>query len=370
MPAGSYELEPGIGLALSGGGFRATLFHCGALWRLNELGYLPKLSRISSVSGGSITNGYLALQWTHLQFLEQVAINFRPLIVEPLRVFCGKTIDWPSGIMGILNPWSSVSEEVEKTYRKSLFGDATLQDIPDTPRFIFNATNLATGVSFRFSKPYAADYKIGMIEQPSFRLSQAVTASSAFPPFLSPYALKTDPSSYKKVEGATLYDDLDYRKALKLTDGGAYDNLGLETVWDRFDTVLVSDAGAPFGSEEDVAKDWLRQAYRVLNITVNQARALRKRQLVEEFRRNWKKGTYWGIATNVADYGLADALPVSSQVIQELASLRTRLNGFSESEQCRLINWGYAVCDAAMRRHVISGHVPVPKWPYPASPLG
>jgi NTE family protein len=47
--------EEGIALCLSGGGYRAMLFHLGALWRLNELGYLPTLARISSVSGGSIT---------------------------------------------------------------------------------------------------------------------------------------------------------------------------------------------------------------------------------------------------------------------------------------------------------------------------
>lgn len=40
MPFGSEGVEVGIGLALSGGGFRVTLFHCGVLWRLNELGYL------------------------------------------------------------------------------------------------------------------------------------------------------------------------------------------------------------------------------------------------------------------------------------------------------------------------------------------
>lgn len=60
MPFGSEGVEPGIGLALSGGGFRATLFHCGALWRLNDLGVLARLDRISSVSGGSITAGVLA----------------------------------------------------------------------------------------------------------------------------------------------------------------------------------------------------------------------------------------------------------------------------------------------------------------------
>ena len=31
---------PGIGLCLSGGGYRAMLFHLGVLWRLAELGYL------------------------------------------------------------------------------------------------------------------------------------------------------------------------------------------------------------------------------------------------------------------------------------------------------------------------------------------
>ena len=45
----------GIALCLSGGGYRAMVFHLGALWRLNELGFLPKLARVSSVSGGSIT---------------------------------------------------------------------------------------------------------------------------------------------------------------------------------------------------------------------------------------------------------------------------------------------------------------------------
>src|SRR5208282_640505 len=55
-------LEPGTALCLSGGGYRAMLFHLGSLWRLNEAGLLRKLNRISSVSGGSITAGMLGLQ--------------------------------------------------------------------------------------------------------------------------------------------------------------------------------------------------------------------------------------------------------------------------------------------------------------------
>ena len=62
MPFGREGEQEGVGLALSGGGFRAMLFHLGSFWRLNELGMLPKLSRISGVSGGSLLLGRLAVQ--------------------------------------------------------------------------------------------------------------------------------------------------------------------------------------------------------------------------------------------------------------------------------------------------------------------
>src|SRR5918996_1032949 len=59
---------PGVGLCLSGGGYRAMLFHVGALWRLYDTGVLKGASRVSSVSGGSITSGLLALKWSRLGF--------------------------------------------------------------------------------------------------------------------------------------------------------------------------------------------------------------------------------------------------------------------------------------------------------------
>ena len=71
--------QRGIGLCLSGGGYRAMLFHTGVLLRLAELGYLGtkersgkqgplgSLMRVSSVSGGSIIAGVLGLAWNYLQ---------------------------------------------------------------------------------------------------------------------------------------------------------------------------------------------------------------------------------------------------------------------------------------------------------------
>src|SRR6266576_3918755 len=67
----------GIALALSGGGYRAMLFHTGALIRLNELGLLRQLKRVSSVSGGSISAGYLGFVWKRLRWdTNDVAANF------------------------------------------------------------------------------------------------------------------------------------------------------------------------------------------------------------------------------------------------------------------------------------------------------
>src|SRR6266446_4769699 len=86
--------QDGTGLCLSGGGYRAMLFHLGALWRLNELGYLPKLARISSVSGGSITAGVLGMNWKHLDFDRTgVSPNFIEVVVAPIRRLASVTID-------------------------------------------------------------------------------------------------------------------------------------------------------------------------------------------------------------------------------------------------------------------------------------
>ncbi len=370
MPFGSEGPESGIGLALSGGGFRATLFHCGAFWRLNELGYLQTLDRVSSVSGGSIAAGLLGLKWLklqHLNWAKQVLIDE---VITPLRKFCEQSIDAPSILEGVFIPGESVADVLMKAYRKHLFGTATLQDLPsDPPRFIFNSTNLATGVDFRFSKPYCGDYRIGLIKPGRFEIATAVAASSAFPPFLSPVALSVDPEGFEKTPGADLYDQREYRERLLLTDGGAYDNLGLETVWRRRTTLLVSDAGAPFHYEAAQGRDWFQQSLRALDIATNQARGMRKRVLVDLYTTKQRTGAYWGIMTPIARYSAAQTLPVPPDRTEELARIRTRLNPFTQAEQESLINWGYAVCDAAVRTYFNQQAPPPLAWPYPGHAL-
>ena len=365
--------EAGVALCLSGGGYRAMLFHLGALWRLNELAYLPKLARISSVSGGSITAGVLGLKWGQLGLAPTgVATNFVSQVVDPIRALAGRTVDEGAILGGIFLP-GSIADKVTDAYRKYLFGSATLQALPnDPPRFVINATNVQTGALFRFSRPYLADYRVGMLKHPTVELAVAVAASSAFPPVLSPLRLELAASAWDPPSGQAT-EDLHREPFLTdvvLTDGGVYDNLGLETAWKRYDTILVSNGGGKMQAEEEPKSDWVQHAIRINDVIDNQVRSLRARQVIGSFLAQERKGTYWGIRTDISAYELPDPLPCPLAKTTALAETKTRLQRLDPLVQERLINWGYAVCDAAMRRWVVPGHPPPSGFPYPASGVG
>ena len=339
----------GIALCLSGGGYRAMLFHLGSLWRLNEVGLLSQLDRISSVSGGSIAAGMLGLQWNNLRFENGIAQEFVDRVVTPTRALADHTIDLKSIAFGAVNPFKHVADEIADAYRSHLFGSATLQDLPETPRFVINATNVQSKVLWRFSRPYAWDYRVGEIDHPKIELAVAVGASSAFPPMLSPVTLTFDHEDFVPNTGVDLQKP-PYTTRVLLTDGGVYDNIGLETAWKQFSSILVSDGGGLASDEPEPHTDWARHAYRVLEIIDNQVRSLRKRQVIDAFIRGEKRGTYWGIRTDIDDYHI-DSLACSLASTTALANVGTRLKQLDDVTQRRLINWGYAVCDAALRAH-------------------
>ena len=259
-----------------------------------------------------------------------------------------------------------------RAYRRELFGKSILQDLPDKPTFVFNATNLESGVLFRFSKPYLADYRVGRVMEPDLPIAVAVAASSAFPPFLSPCTIDLSQEEWVTDPGNDLVTP-EYRDELALTDGGVYDNLGIETAWKRYRTILVSDGGGHLVPDPDPAHDWGEQMVRVLKVIDNQVRALRKRQIIAAFKSSpgeadHRDGVYVGIRSDVVDYGLDDAMPADPKITDELAGLPTRLAAVSDTQQKRLINWGYTICDTGLRKHVMPelqrGHLP-----YPADPL-
>ena len=363
------EPTDGLGLCLSGGGYRAMLYHLGSLWRLSDAGFLGRLDRVSSVSGGSITAAVLGQNWSELGFDGRgVAEGYEEHVVGPVRELASRTVDEGAIAFGILTP-DTIGERVAAALRKHLFGERTLQDLPDSPRFVINATNLASGVLWRFSRPYMADYRVGTIGSPSIALAEAVAASAAFPPVLSPFVLELEDQPWETVDGNELTGP-EYRERVVLADGGVYDNLGLETVWKRCLTVLVSDGGGRLAEDPDPPADWPRQSIRVLKVIDNQVRDLRKRQIHDAYGSGARLGAYWGIRSEIDDFGCPDPLPCPADRTLALAELPTRLRALDDPLQERLINWGFAACDAAIRTRLDPDLGAPAAFPYPEAGLG
>jgi NTE family protein len=357
----------GVACCFSGGGYRAMLFHLGGLWRLNEAALLPVLKCISAVSGGSIAAAVLGAKWGALNFgASHVAAGFTDAVVAPIRALAGHTIDVGSVLGGLINPFGSIAESVAAAYRKYLFGHMTLQDLPDSPVFVFSATNVQTAALWRFRKAFMGDYRTGLVKNPALELAVAVGASSAFPPFLSPVHLDLTGQQFEPDSIADL-QRRPYTTNVVLSDGGVYDNLGLEPVFKHFTTVLVSDGGQKIADEPNPASNWASHSYRVLELVDNQVRSLRKRSLIDAYVERTRKGAYWGIRTNILNYQLDTALNQECPLERtlQLAAVPTRLESMPDELQERLINWGYAVCDAALRKHYDGTIAPPTGFPYP-----
>jgi NTE family protein len=319
------------------------------------------------VSGGSIAAGVLARHWDALEFgADGSARNFDETVVADIREPAGKTVDAWAILRGLL--WfGSIGNRVAASYRRHLFRERTLQDLPDHPRFVFNATNLQSGALWRFSKRYMADYRVGQVPQPDTQLADVVAASSAFPPFLSPLRLKLPEGAVQAFTTGSPPPLLHppFTTTVHLSDGGVYDNLGLETAVGRCRILLVSDGGGQMAAKKRPWRNWPLHTLRVLGVIDNQVRSLRKRQLMADFKAGRQEGTYWGIRTEIRKYGAPGSLPALPARTAELAATRTRLGKLSAERQRRLVNWGYAVSDAAVRAHVDKAAPAPGGLPYP-----
>lgn len=342
--------EAGVGLALSGGGYRAMLFHLGALWRLNEVGWLPRLDRIAGVSGGAITAAALGVAWRRLGFREDgVGSLFSAAVAAPVLSLAGETLDAGAVVAGLLGP-GSPNERLATAYDDHLFRGTRMSDFPARPQVVIVAASVQTGLPWTFGRDRAGGPRVGEALLPDIRLADAVAASTAFPPVLSPAVVELDPAAFDPVGGDLAKPPFTARAVL--TDGGAYDNLGLETVWTTCRTVLISDAGMELEPEGRPRRDWPRHAWRVVEVIDHQVRTLRKRQAVAGFVAGDRDGAYWGIRSDVAHFPLDDPLPCPRERTLRLARTPTRLARLPRRRRERLVNWGYAACDAALRAHV------------------
>jgi NTE family protein len=318
-----------IALCLSGGGYRAALFHLGALRRLNELGVLSRVATVASVSGGSILAAHLATRIRPWPESGTAVLNWEERVENPFLHLVKRNIrTWPVAKRFLPWNWFRPSTQVktlEASYRKHLT-DLSLPDLPERPSFTLCGTDMTYGVNWCFQRNSVGSYLAGY-EAPdaTWPLAQAVAASSCFPPVFAPMPI-----------GKNL-----------VSDGGLYDNLGLEPAKNH-GIVLVSDGGAPFVA--GTPREWIARWKAYLRVSGKQAGSLRKRMLIGEFARKERSGAYWGISSAVSRYGKEGGY--SKVLATEIISrVRTDLDAFSDAEIAVLMNHGYLLAEAAVSVH-------------------
>jgi len=320
-----------IGLALSGGGFRAAAFHLGVFKKLHELGLLWKIDLLTCVSGGSIAGAFLALNWGKDDALEKLEQYLRTASIAVSSV-----------IGGVLDPFSGRLDKLAKSYERDLFGKQKLDALKDGPRIYFNSTNLSTGNMFFFVAGGGQDSEMGEHElgvEPAggFRISRAVAASSAFPPVFPPLKIK----------------DKDYPASMgeyvTLTDGGVYDNLGVNPLFrtqrNRIDYAIVSDGGKPFMIDETPTEAGTIVLKEAIGILMEQVRGLQfKRLELSHAAGQGPKSIWFSIDSREGEINPGDAVFASS--------IGTNLKKLDTAEMDVLTRHAGGLLDSRIRLYV------------------
>jgi predicted acylesterase/phospholipase RssA len=352
-----------IGLALSGGGFRATLYHLGVVRFLRDAGLLHKVSHVTAVSGGSVLAAHLVMNWDRYcggaeqfesaaeEILKFVSLDVRNSIVRryPWLLAAGL---WHRLVFRRASRLLTRTGLLERYYRKHLFGDVCLHQLPSTPEIHILTTSVSEGGLASFTREglwMQRRRNDGSVEVQSHRaglakVATAVAASSAFPAFFPPLELTAYDIGASEGEFSTQY----------FTDGGIFDNLGVRmfrylsseaekrTGQDDFvDVILVSDVGkvfAVYGAER--TPGFLSTALRSSDILMNRVWQLEREHLSLGPRCVFAESS--DIVPRETD---GTALHPEIQV--QVSRIRTDMDRFREIEVSGLIRHGYCVARQA-----------------------
>lgn len=311
------DSEITIGLALSGGGVRAAAFHAGVLHYLAEQHQLEKVIHVSSVSGGSL---FMGLVLSTAQYGWPSSSGYVSTVLPQVKAILTTKSLQNSAILRLLfNPlnWQfllSRANVVAKTI-VALWGiDAPLSSISKVPIWSINGTTAETGRRFRFKSCGMGDYELGYADASTFSLASAMAVSAAFPGGIGPLAISTrDFQWFKKphwdAPKEKLISNLPF-KQIHLYDGGLYDNLGIEPLFDigtqlpkragtdQVNYIVVSDAGAALGRTSLPHRFNPFRFKRIADIALEQTRALRVRSFVNFLKRHPADGAYLQIGAN------------------------------------------------------------------------
>jgi NTE family protein len=372
-----------IGLALSGGGFRATVFHLGVLARLAEENRLEDVTFISTVSGGSLCAGlvYARSEWgwpSSDHFKNAVLPQARDLLT---------TQDLQLGLIQrvLRNPLSILETRAGdmSTLLRERWGiTARLRDLAPRPRWLINATCYETGKNWRFERFRMGDYRFGYTYDMNFLLSDAMAASAGFPGLVGalpldarPYAWFTYADEARELKEPT-DPEADRQRTrqpapppfprVHLWDGGVYDNLGLEglhnfmTGWRAgVDFLIASDASGR--AKPETYQPGGKALHRIINVMMDQIRSLRSRAVLERIVNHQDPGGFLQIGSTCADTlssaGKKDEAArlclecLSPDEAKRAADMETVIRKLTQPEFERLFRHGFEVADYTLYAH-------------------
>lgn len=371
-PNDPVAVEPPLAIAFSGGGFRATLAAVGVGRFLADAGLLGRVRHVSSVSGGSVAHGLLAVAWARLAQGGFGPELYDESVVRPLVERISRRSLTARLVRNIWRTWGSKTrtDVLADFFDDWFFGGARLEDLPEGTRFVFNAANLTSGVRFGFERDVLGDYVLGLVPTrgTGLRVAQAAAASAAVP---GAFAVMEIDQPFPCAEG---------RKAA-LLDGGSYDNLGLEVLNNLPKELLVAiNAGGLFQTGRWGRVPVVKDLKRASGLLYRQTNALRMRTMVERFMAfeqareagtpppSWaRQGVLFGLATTMdkkAPAEWADERPEPSrEEIVELALTATSFGKFDRRLCERLIQRGWWLAGATLTSFHRS-HLPaaLPVW--------
>ncbi|KQX68455.1 patatin-like phospholipase family protein [Paenibacillus sp. Root444D2] len=349
-----------IGLALSGGGYRASLFHLGVMARLADEGLLKEVHAISTVSGGSIVGAFYykmlceelrndrpLTDQDYRDLMQRVIREFVAVVQEDLRnrvVITGgisrlvpepilKRLLWlVHKVVPALNPAVILDSKLEQGMRALMFQTTVLRDLMDSPvhpenrkpELILNTSILENGQPLFIStnptsllwRQNERNHAIRADEMLNLPVSKAVAASACVPGLFNPITI---PFGDRMVHGV---------------DGGVLDNLGghaIQLLWQEGMSVLLSDASKPLRIENYVEVDSVESFFRIQDLFMSAIRDLR----IE------------GTDDTIVD--MRKEIPGIDPTVRTLAvTMRTDLNAFSEVEAYSLMYVGYCASGQQM----------------------
>jgi NTE family protein len=394
-------VRPRIALALSGGGFRASIFHLGVLKRLAESGWLQRVDVLSTVSGGSIIAAFVVMRWAEWIQAGADAAAFEQIIAQPflrqiqqhnfILEWLFRSPLWP--LRKAANRQFTRTQAAVELIDRWFFQGLRCDQLPERPLLVLNATSLQSIRSWRFTKGGLGDSRIGYSDWNGRPLpvALAVCASASFPPVFPPLRIRRGDYIFSGPSyGETPLPDFDF---IPLTDGGVYDNSGMEALFkptqlpggqllEKPEFLLVSDGGAP--PKYDFRSSGLPTLteglllYRADQIAREQVTAVRTRWLMEQITTGKRQGLLVSLRSALDRIGspkstqycqfVSTAQQIPPSLLPKLRAIRTSLDRFTTTECTALMYQAYLMTDCFLwcYRDTMSEEYTVPATPAPS----